>query len=521
MISSSEVNDLKILCLNESENNWKQKALVRQQQLRRAGIKIRDLQKSREKWKIKAKEKEKKNRELEKENQQLKTKNTEIIIEEKPTDHQYSLCQISISINQVVESGNSFRGVSKNWQIFVDNSDEIERVFGRQKLPSYSVVRTWWSRLGLFELQREKEKRDDWIWIMDLTLELGTEKCLVILGITEEKLELIKRRLNKCFNHEDVEVLTIKVMSSTRGELVKEILVELGEKTGIPRQIISDKGSDLFKGIKLYQSENMELRHSHDITHKMALLMKKELESDNKYSSFIKKCHQTRQKLQQTKNSYLMPPNQRSKSRYLNLDDLIKWGKNIIEYLKKLSETQQKSREEKLKILKELSWVKEYIKELDLWEKMLKETRKIEEKVKKEGLNQEAVQEYCARNKELKDNKNKLVVREKIEDYLVEETRNIEENETLIMSSDVIESLFGKYKLSSQKGPLKEIRRMILTIPLSTIKITKDLVKKALSMVKNIDVEKWEKEIFGQSMLSKRKMAFNFEPPYFISPVTN
>ncbi len=94
-------------------------------------------------------------------------------------------------------------------------------------------------------------------------------------------------------------------------------------------------------------------------------------------------------------------------------------------------ETKPKLKE--LKILRELSWVKEYIGELDLWEKMLKETRKIEEKVKKEGLNKKIVQEYCARNKKLK------------------------------------------------------------------------------SMVKNIDVEKWEKEIFGSSMLSKRKIAFHFD----------
>lgn len=498
--------------LSESRKKWKQKALYRQQELRRTEIKIRDLQKSREKWKKEVKKKEKIIKELEKENKELRRKNVEIIVEEKPKEHQYSLSQIAISVNEVVESGNSFRGASKNWQILVDNNDEIEKIFGREKLPSYSVIRTWWSRIGLFELKREKEKRDDWIWIIDLTVELGTEKCLVILGIKESKIKSIKTGINKCLNHEDVEVLTIKIMSSTRGELVKEILVELGEKIGIPRQIISDKGSDLFKGIKLYQSENVQVMHSHDITHKMALLMKKELECEEKYVSFSQKCNVTRQKLQQTKNSYLMPPNQRSKSRYLNLDDLIKWGKNIIKYLKKL-ENKQELKVEELKMLKELSWVKEYIEELDLWKKMLRETRGIEEKVKKEGLNKKIVEEYCDKNRELKKNKNELILREKIEEYLVEEVKNIEENETLIISSDVIESIFGKYKLFSKKGPLKEIRRMILAIPLSTIKITRELVKKGLSMVKNIDVEKWEKDIFGSSMLSQRKKAFNFDSP--------
>ena len=500
--------------LNESRNNWKQKALSRKQELRSAGIKIRDLQKSREKWKRKARKKEKRIRELEKENKQLKIEKPDIIIEEKPKHHQYSLCQISISVNQIVISGNSFRGVSKNWQIFVDNYEDVERGFKNKKLPSYSVIRTWWSRLGLSELQREKEKRDDWIWIIDFTVELGTEKCLVILGITKEKIEEKRKELNSCLKHEDVEVLAIKIMEKTQGELVKRILEEQGEKTGIPQQIISDKGSDLFKGIKLYESENIQLSHSDDITHKMALLMKKELDSDSEYESFRKKCNQTRQRLQQTSISYLMPSNQRSKSRYLNLDELIKWGKKIIEYLRKYEENKKRTTSEKRKIdskiLTELSWVREYKQSLYVWSKMLRKTRRIEEKVKKEGLSEELLREYQENNQQWKKGGKVSNLRKKIEQYLGEEIGKLKENETIIISSDVIESLFGKYKLYSQKGPLKEVRRMILMIPLSTIKITKDVVKKGLLMVKNIDIEKWEQEVFGQSMLSLRKIAFNF-----------
>ena len=56
--------------------------------------------------------------------------------------------------------------------------EEIE-----EKIPSYSVIRQWLGKIGLYELQRQKEKRNDWISIIDLTIELGTEKCLVILGI--------------------------------------------------------------------------------------------------------------------------------------------------------------------------------------------------------------------------------------------------------------------------------------------------------------------------------------------------
>ena len=40
----------------DSRNKWKQRALNKQKELRKAGIKIRDLQKSREDWKTKTKE---------------------------------------------------------------------------------------------------------------------------------------------------------------------------------------------------------------------------------------------------------------------------------------------------------------------------------------------------------------------------------------------------------------------------------------------------------------------------------
>ena len=74
----------KIERLNESRNNWKQKAHRRQQKLRSTGIKIRDLERSREKWKIKAKQNEKRIKELEEENKRLKREKKEVIISEKP-----------------------------------------------------------------------------------------------------------------------------------------------------------------------------------------------------------------------------------------------------------------------------------------------------------------------------------------------------------------------------------------------------------------------------------------------------
>jgi len=50
---------------------------------------------------------------------------------------------------------------------------------------------------------------------------------------------------------------------------------------------------------------------------------------------------------------------------------------------------------------------------------------------------------------------------------------------------------------------------MLLTIPLSTLELTNDLVKKALESIQGIDLKDWVEQVFGLSMLSKRKTVFS------------
>jgi hypothetical protein len=91
-------------------------------------------------------------------------------------------------------------------------------------------------RSGLYELQRKKEYRNDWIFIIDFTGELGKDKALVILGVSQEYLLTKVWASKRGLSHEDVEVLTLEVMSSTQGELIEQKLNALTEKVGKPIQ---------------------------------------------------------------------------------------------------------------------------------------------------------------------------------------------------------------------------------------------------------------------------------------------
>jgi len=83
----------------------------------------------------------------------------------------------------------------------------------------------------------------------------------------------------------------------------------------------------------------------------------------------------------------------------------------------------------------------------------------------------------------------------------------------VLTSSDIIESVFGKYKNFVAKGPLKEIGRLVLTIPafISNNNGNK-IIKKAIDKVGMKDVKDWLENRQGKSMLAKRRQALKIAP---------
>ncbi len=81
-------------------------------------------------------------------------------------------------------------------------------------------------------------------------------------------------------------------------------------------------------------------------------------------------------------------------------------------------------------------------------------------------------------------------------------------HQTLLASSDILESIFGRYKYFSQRCPIKELRSLLLTIPLTTIDLTPQFIKDALTTVHSSDLSQWVHDVFGQSALSKRRILF-------------
>ena len=101
----------------------------------------------------------------------------------------------------------------------------------------------------------------------------------------------------------------------------------------VSRAIISDHGGDLAGGIELFRKGHPRALDLYDITHKAACLLKARLGRDEQWGTFAAQAGQTKCRIQQTEWSFLVPPSPRLKARYMNLGELIGWGKKTLAIL--------------------------------------------------------------------------------------------------------------------------------------------------------------------------------------------
>jgi hypothetical protein len=373
-------------------------------------------------------------------------------------------------------------------------------------LPYPQTVRSWLLRCGLFLLHRLVPARSDWVWILDLTIRIGTHKCVLVLGLSLERLQAC----GGAPGHHSVVVLDLWVTAHSTGADIQDRLQVLAQSVGTPQQVVRDHGSDLDKGVRLFGADHPEVVDTYDATHALAGLVKAELESDQRWAEFLARCTQSLFELQQSRGAFLTPPSQRSLDRYMNVDRHTDWAwrtlavldaedKSEVAFLLGLSEEQARSW-----LSEKLGWLQDFRQEVVRNKHLLDVVRQTEQEVKNHGLSQQTAEQVWGQlapeviqDASLSDFLNGL------RRYLEEEGGKVPPGESWLGSSDVIESLFGKYKSFAEKAPYAEVGASVLTLPLLTVDLTAELIHEALTSVSMDDVRAWVAENVGQSTLSK------------------
>lgn len=379
-------------------------------------------------------------------------------------------------------------------------------------VPAFSTIRDWVLKLGLYNLEMPRE-RGNWVWIIDVSIQMGAMKCVYVLGVNMDKL---KGRKDYTITSEDVVPLVLKTVASCTGEVIQEALIEAERKTGtatvvlsgggteisetgVTSVVLSDEGTDIGRGVKLY-SKGKNIIHLHDILHKVDLILKKELEKDEIWKGFTKQMTDTIQRLKLTTSAHLGPPRQRQKGRLRGELKVIEWGLKIVEFLASGKGTALEK--------EKLSWVFDYKSVLNEYKEIANifdmTVSEVRENGYYRGINK--IIEQCGFQTASME-RSQCFLR-KVLKALSEEESKVPEGMRLVGSTEILESMFGRFKQLEKSHSSGGLTSLVLSLPAMIGQWSSDQLKAAMEWASIEKVQDWVETNLGVTFWARRRKDF-------------
>jgi len=369
--------------------------------------------------------------------------------------------------------------------------------------PDWTTGRWWLMRIGLAKLLEAKERADDWVLLMDHSAQIGREKCLLILGLRASEMP----PPGTCLGHEDVRPICLRVLEDPDKHMVQEELAAVAKEIGAPRAIVNDFGADIHGGVKLFQEQHPQTIEIYDITHKCACLLKHRLEKDERWSTFTRQVGQTKIALLQTELACLIPPHQRTKARYMNLETLLAWGKKTLGVLEQppaelLATTTRERLEQKL------GWLPAYREALVEWSEWQTVVTSTESLLRRMGLSTTTPQDVAKELRPLVNHASTRVLARELKAFAVSQAAPLRPGERLPASTEVLESCFGKLKVLEKDQARNGLTGMVLSLGAMVWKFSADTVHQALEKVSVRGVKEWIAKNIGTTVQAQRRLVY-------------
>lgn len=417
--------------------------------------------------------------------------------------HQFGAGLMSLFADLVLKAATSQRAAAGVLRLVAPH------VSGLPRVPCANSGRMWLMRLGLYELLRKKEAAKDWVWIMDHTVQLGPQKCLVIVGV---RLSAWRRKKGP-LEHEDLALLKLVPMEqSTAVAVAAELEATCQEMGVVPAAVLSDEGAELKSGMTLFRERRPQARrvpHVFDIKHKVAILLKKELHHDATWQSFVTQTNRTKLQTTLTELAFLVPPGLRNKARYMNLDTLVDWGCRVLAYLDDPRDVSE-GKMDREKLPRKLGWLGKYRRALATWAELLAVAKQAESYVRRKGYHRDAAKELKRRLLPLVRTPAGLRLQAGLLEFLREQAKGLKKGQHLLGSSEILESLLGKYKRIQGTHSKGGMTGSLLNIGAAVSRKTADTIRRALASVSVAAVGTWIRENLGLTIPAQQALAFRW-----------
>lgn len=393
----------------------------------------------------------------------------------------------------VLRCAASLRGAAKVLELFGP-------AVGHEAVPHWSTGRLWLLRVGLAALQLPKAIVDDWVWLVDHSVQIGTTKCLVILGI-----RLCNLPAGRALSHEDLELIALEPMDGSNKVAVAACLRKAAALAGVPRAILDDHGADLHGGVEQFRRDHPETDELYDVKHKAACLLRARLEGDARWKAFATALGQTKFQVQQTELAFLVPPSQRSKARFMNVDVLVNWARAALWVVDDPSRLGPLGVEAE-RVRTKLGWLIGFRAEVADWSACQATIEATLDFVRCRGLYVGAGVDLAARLPTVSGTA--AALREELIDFVTRQSSRARVGERLPGTTEVLESCFGRLKALEGGQSKSGFTGLVLSLGAMVGKLEPANVQAMLERVRVRDVITWCREKLGASIQSRRRQVY-------------
>ena len=330
-------------------------------------------------------------------------------------------------------------------------------------IPHFTSVIHWTLRAGIALFRQVAEWSQPWVALLDCSIDIGTRKALVVLRIPLHALH----QQQQAIGLKDCECIGLEIAHSWNGPQVAQTLARVFEKAGCPVAVLKDGGADLRKGVELFCGRHPQKKifSIEDVGHYTANLLKAHYAGIQCFTAFLKIVSTGAALIRQTNLAWLMPPRLRAKGRFQGITALALWAHKLLALI--AGQGKADSASDVRQARKAFSGLARLRPFLSRFCQVCALVELFLELLKTKGLNEATYQEAQDLLAKLPA---RSLLRKGLAAWLAKHIlifRALGEGKgCLPVSSDPIESLFGKFKTIIQRNPHAELNRLIYVMPL-------------------------------------------------------
>lgn len=367
-------------------------------------------------------------------------------------------------------------------------------------MPHFTSVINWVLRYGLFKLAQVGKLAKPWAAIIDHSIDIGVKKILVVLRVPLDHFAHQKRALTLL----DCECIGLSVSEASDHETIAKQLREIFEVAGNPTIIIKDGAANLAKGLACWKQEAKPKLCViiDDIGHYAANALKAEFSKLKQFQKLLTIIRKGGARLRQTNLAYLTPPKVRTKGRFQSISKLASWCENMLGSIAIIPDQEIKKRLQGA--FNGLSSLKLFVTKFSTTTETLNKIQKI---LKTQGLSHAT---FCQSIQLINQISSRSKVHKRLLKWLkshyAKSVRLGLSGTPLPVSSDILESLFGRFKTIISRSSIEDINRMALVIPALCGQLPDaQALKQVFIQTRHDDIKKWSDKHISHTLKAKRR----------------